>query len=269
MDDFGDTFSFIVTSRYMWTIGIRTLRRLYVSRARYGSGTWAGHCLIIIGQYAKEHPDHVFTDLELKTIDDCRPESEALGMYHPLEMMAHNVIVDRGYGSTSMELYSRLSERRCHGTPPCMDKFLDWMIINPVEYPTDPVLRNLTKKEYVRDDALTLPPGYRVQSRQYPLTLGHALMSRIVWSSGSSVNMALSKEFADKFAHGVWTGCAFDIVSFGEWKERDEDWKDVSVEVREDMVYLAVQDLQLIYDPNLAGRVGEDSEEEVDDLRTE
>ena len=58
----------------------------------------------------------------------------------------------------------------------------------------------------------------------------------------------MSPEFGDKLVHGPWTGCEFDIVGCEEWKDR-EGWKDVSVEVKGDMIYLAVQDGALRYTP--------------------
>lgn len=238
----------------MWTVGIRTLSRLYVPWALRGSGGWAGHRLIIPGDYSDGYPDGVFTDSDLAIIDNTDyNEDDDEGFFGPLLRLAYDITVDRNGYNAESKLHLRLAEgRRYRGTPPWMQKFLAWTCSaepSSLEYPTNPVLRNLTKKEYVRADALTLPHGYRVWYGSNPVTLGHAVMSRIVWSADPTVSIALSDEFADKFIHGVWAGCAFDIVELGEWAERD-GWNDVSAEVKEDLIYMGLQEGALSYDPS-------------------
>ena len=235
----------------MWTVGIRTLRRLYIPWALRGTGAWAGHRLIITGDYSDRYPEGVFTGPELAIMNNVSyDERDDEGFFTPLLRLAGGVTTDYKGCTAEDKLQSRLVERVgvhrwfYHRTPEWMDKFLPWTKPadeNSLEFPTDPVLRNLTKKEYIRADAFTLSRGYHVCSANNPVTLGYAVMSRIVWSADWSVPMNLSVDFATKLFHGPWTGCAFDIIGFGEWTDRD-GWNDVSAEAKEDLIYMGLQE---------------------------
>ena len=65
------------------------------------------------------------------------------------------------------------------------------------------------------------------------LTLGHALASRICWSTDWSCSMYLEGWLAKDLAHGPWAGDRFCIATMDEMPltPEGEAWKDVTVEV--------------------------------------
>ncbi|TRM65171.1 hypothetical protein BD626DRAFT_628409 [Schizophyllum amplum] len=97
------------------------------------------------------------------------------------------------------------------------------------------VLRNLSRNEYVRSQAMldlhkTVTPANPADWLPY---LGDAVMARICWAS--SPETSLNYEGPIQVHRGVWAGDRFDIVpeEFFE-KERqaaEQPWTDVSVEV--------------------------------------
>jgi hypothetical protein len=68
------------------------------------------------------------------------------------------------------------------------------------------------------------------------IDLGHVVLSRICWSSDSSVSM----RYDGDIHLGVWAGDRFDITSKDALDEKDEngqlvEWTDVTDEVLEEM----------------------------------
>ena len=97
-------------------------------------------------------------------------------------------------------------------------------------YPEDVpwILRNLTTREYVRSDAIALKPEYIHGPEIKFLGFGEVVLSRICWSSDSSISMA----YNGNIHRGVWAGHCFDITTRAR-HEQDvkEEWKDVSEEI--------------------------------------
>ena len=75
---------------------------------------------MIIGDYADNDPDYVFTDMEYDVIDNYRPPDGTLWyrptLYQPLARIAREVIVDEGGLHARSHLDSRLAERQRLGT---------------------------------------------------------------------------------------------------------------------------------------------------------
>ncbi|KAI1383388.1 uncharacterized protein F4822DRAFT_434509 [Hypoxylon trugodes] len=89
------------------------------------------------------------------------------------------------------------------------------------------ILRNLTKREFVRSEAIALKPEY-VRGPVIELVgFGEALLSRICWSSNPDV--AIDR--------GPWAGHRFDIITLSRHAAttRKEDWIDVSEEVSDSL----------------------------------
>jgi hypothetical protein len=97
-----------------------------------------------------------------------------------------------------------------------------------IEYQNADILRNISKRQYVRRRALrkmTCPTHWQWDT----VDLGHVVMSRICWSSDSSVAMS----YKGDIHRGVWAGDRFDITSADALDEKDEngqevEWTDVT-----------------------------------------
>jgi hypothetical protein len=97
------------------------------------------------------------------------------------------------------------------------------------------ILRNISKRQYVRRRALrkmACPRHWHWDT----VDLGHIVMSRICWSSDSSVAMS----YKGDIHRGVWAGDRFDITSADALDEKDEngqavEWTDVTDEVLKEM----------------------------------
>ncbi|KAF8285047.1 hypothetical protein DL93DRAFT_2092278, partial [Clavulina sp. PMI_390] len=70
------------------------------------------------------------------------------------------------------------------------------------------ILRNLSKKEYVRSKTLGVDDD--------AWGFGKVLLCRTLWSSSRSTSMVWSQEYDREWHRGVWAGDAFDIVSEAE-----------------------------------------------------
>ncbi|KAF8313465.1 hypothetical protein DL93DRAFT_1174539 [Clavulina sp. PMI_390] len=70
------------------------------------------------------------------------------------------------------------------------------------------ILRNLSKKEYVRSESLGVDDN--------AWGFAKVLLCRTLWSDSSSTAMVWSEEYDLEWHHGVWAGDAFDIVSEAE-----------------------------------------------------
>lgn len=153
-------------------------------------GSWAGDRVICLGDYAHSMPDGVLTEAEKTSSIASSPYSH-ISAYKEIELyQANRLIYPNGY---------------------------DW------------VLRNLTKKEFVRASAITLDeyPGHL---HSHP-SLGQALMTLICWSDDPSASMNVNFEIT----RGDWAGDRFDIRPLREVEEEIDkhDWMDISEAVAE------------------------------------
>jgi hypothetical protein len=160
-------------------------------------GSWAGDRIICVGDY----------------------------LYHrdrPLGLFTEDEIRDAGVNS----MY-KMAEEYATVTPVQLPPLADVFGHDRVW-----VLRNLSKREYVRIDGVgtALDKIFGpVVARGYP-GLGPAVLSRICWSSDSSG----SKHLCRGITRGVWAGDRFDIQPIDTVEDGD-DWKDVTDQVAEDV----------------------------------
>lgn len=91
------------------------------------------------------------------------------------------------------------------------------------------ILRNLTTKQLVRSEAIALSPDYIHGPCIDVIGFGEVVVSRICWSSSSSISMGDTINIS----RGVWAGHCFDITTLSRHEaERDAaEWSDVSDEV--------------------------------------
>ncbi|KAI0165680.1 hypothetical protein GGR57DRAFT_131822 [Xylariaceae sp. FL1272] len=98
------------------------------------------------------------------------------------------------------------------------------------------VLRNLTTKEIVCADAVSVSPDRIYGPDLGGVGLGEVVLSRIGWSTSPSVSM----EGPTNFSRGVWAGNAFDIITVSRHEKQTggNEWTDVNDEVMQDMAQI-------------------------------
>lgn len=99
-------------------------------------------------------------------------------------------------------------------------------------FPTDEpwILRNLTKKQFVRAEAIALKPEFIHGPDIDVIGFGEVLLMRICWSSAPAVGI----EDPTNICRGVWAGHRFDIRTLASHRREtgdEDDWVDVSDEV--------------------------------------
>ncbi|EJF62202.1 hypothetical protein DICSQDRAFT_135794 [Dichomitus squalens LYAD-421 SS1] len=96
-------------------------------------------------------------------------------------------------------------------------------------YPGGPnILCNLSKSEFVREDTLV-----KLMRGWHRVTLAHALLSRICWSTEPGISMMCGEKYRDSLVQGPWAGDRFRIVSADSMPapKVGTDWKDVTKDV--------------------------------------
>lgn len=113
----------------------------------------------------------------------------------------------------------------------------DWNPLWPLDFEGDNaeivILRNLSKKLYVRSDTLI------VTGQDIFCGLGRALLSRISWSGECDVSKT---SYNFDINRGAWAGDCFDIIKLRDLDPSTANWKDVTSEVREAMISTWLQD---------------------------
>jgi hypothetical protein len=102
------------------------------------------------------------------------------------------------------------------------------------------ILRNLSKDQYVREEAIKVAgvKGMSNNRSSKEIGLGQVVLSRICWSTDDSCAMS----YYDKDIYkGVWAGDRFDITTINQIGIEDgRKWTDVSDEVAEEMTKIWV-----------------------------
>ena len=91
-------------------------------------------------------------------------------------------------------------------------------------------LRNLSTRQYVRDDAINIDPS-RIRS---PIGLGQALVFKCGWSQ-DYFPLRGPDGLNESRWEGCWAGDRFDIVPHDKDAEWAKEWEDVSLEVARDV----------------------------------
>ncbi|KAI0334945.1 hypothetical protein GY45DRAFT_966156 [Cubamyces sp. BRFM 1775] len=94
--------------------------------------------------------------------------------------------------------------------------------------PAPEVLCNVSKREFVRRDALPKVPTFR------EVTLAHALIVQVLWSPDPSCGFRVADEYDERISRGPWAGdrfCVTTMATMPELAPGMEGWRDVSEEV--------------------------------------
>ena len=171
--------------------------------------SWAGDRIICLGDYHEDLPAGMLSTSEQEELDQA-DEGEEMKLYEFASEHYQNV------NGTSAFNRPQLSGGQ-------------W------------ILRNLSKYEYVREEAIKVAGGKGMSDNRSSkeVGLGQVVLSRICWSTDDSCAMS----YYDEDIHrGVWAGDRFDITTIDQIgvKDGEKQWTDVSDEVAKEMTEIWV-----------------------------
>ncbi|KII95831.1 hypothetical protein PLICRDRAFT_231146 [Plicaturopsis crispa FD-325 SS-3] len=180
-------------------------------------GCWAGDQIVCIGDYARDYPESIMDHQDVKWLEKYGAVSDSFETLYQ--------VAEYAYEEQSS---IRGSTRKTRNAFPAAA----W------------VLRNLTKRVYVRvaafkseqdraDDGLP-EDEVQLEFSDAGAHIGDVILSRICWSSDPSCSM--DKRDSERLTRGVWAGDRLDVVTLAALDS--EPWKDITEEVREDLISL-------------------------------
>ena len=215
-----------LTNQYFWSIGRERMHNYYASFLGRGART----NIVCVGEYVlpNDYPPDLFSAEELdvlrqKTIDDV-----PFTLYHFTSDSISDEEREVSIFLESDDLAIRLSLLH----DPAFASIRSEIYVEEETYlPEDQpwILRNLTTKQFVRSEAIALKPEFIHGPIISILGFGEIVMSRICWSSSSSVSMVDTTNIS----RGVWAGHCFDITTLSRHEDETNGigWSDVSDEV--------------------------------------
>ncbi|KAF9027733.1 hypothetical protein BDZ89DRAFT_1066648 [Hymenopellis radicata] len=238
-----DVIAFCLTALHFWRIGLPHYKALYMDYVRHAED-WSGDRLICMGDYAEDWPEGLITDERLEWLKasyiyyyGCEPGniSELLGMFsHVLRRWQWPTYDFPRRFQLKRNFLSRPRQKRLKFCPLYNYDVSAWFdltqSLGSSEHGGTCILRNLSKKVYVRQDALALKSedGASV----YYMSFGSLVLARIAWSNDPSMAMAYASDH--DMHRGVWAGDRFDIV-FADVIDHEDQWTDVSTAARKEL----------------------------------
>jgi hypothetical protein len=173
--------------------------------------TWAADRIICLGDYHEDLPAGMLTTSEQEELENTGDEEDGMELYSFADDQYQ--YVDGIDGCNRLEQNGQ-----------------------------NLVLRNLSKHEYVREEAIKVNSFDR-GGNSYPIGeigLGQVVLSRICWSTDDSCAM----RYEEDIHRGVWAGNRFDITTIDQFKlvDGEQEWKDVSDEVAKEMTEIWVSE---------------------------
>ncbi|KAF8916450.1 hypothetical protein CPB85DRAFT_1559553 [Mucidula mucida] len=271
-----DVFAFSLTASHFWRIGVCHFKVLYTNYFRRAKD-WSRARLICLGD-ASGCPDGLVSEELVEELEDAYFDlfgEEDVGIYSLLCQFSerdYKVKWPMAWDFRERCALSKLNPlvRKKSGDaygweddtylPLYKYDFSAWIKLcdlprgHNLERPC--VLRNLSKKVYVRDDALLLETEDTTEDEDgaeaaegaedaeedeaesrdvqpYYMSFGSLLILRIAWSTDLSLGTAND----DDLCRGIWAGDRFDIVSLGV-VEKEEGWTDVSTAERAQLIQI-------------------------------
>lgn len=230
-----DIFSLCVCSIHFWMVGVYHLKALHDEDD--SRENWAGDRIICMGDYAKALPECMLTNAEIKQYELERQSDLGSSFYYAFaDMHRHPPPPLFDYTAIKHRLHSK-SRTYLDSLNPSW--WTMWAISTQrIRYHYDQeftwVLRNLSKKVYVRADKLPLKPEHigrpwEINGMSFG-TLVTSVTSRIAWSSEANLSMEYCNEH--NMHRGVWAEDRFDVVNI---REVEEGWEDVSAEAKKEL----------------------------------
>jgi hypothetical protein len=192
------------------------------------SYSWAGDRILCVGDYLKNEdiPEKILTPEEMDEFTDGGQDTLYEYPFYQVngagfsmrqfwrECGVQTRLIKNAYSRNDSAALNHLCS--FDYTPP------------PPAHPT--VLRNLSRRQYVRESAmLELQAKYAEAKILQKVGFGEIIMTRICLSSDPSVSMS----YDGAIHRGVWGGDRFDIVARSEW--HDPTWTDASDEVLKEL----------------------------------
>ena len=219
IEEFSDVICLALASEHIFRAGEFRIRA-------ETQQSWAGHRLICVGNYLdnEDIPQGLLTSDEQEELNCGVLEDD--GEPHTL----HSLALERFSSVSSCMRHNRSNYFFQHfvslSAPGEIQMLIGRMVFKEIVDQFNPrvqdndklILRNLTKKQYVREGATST-------------SLGTIVLARICWSSDSSCNMAYK---GHALTRGVWAGDRFDITTLDQLEE-GTGWTDVSKEVDDEM----------------------------------
>ncbi|KAI1761723.1 hypothetical protein GGR53DRAFT_457736 [Hypoxylon sp. FL1150] len=220
-----DTICFGLANQYLWTLALSHVHNYYASLL----GAWAGQSIVCVGGDIKPDNYPLPGLFSAEYIDELRPPRTNLhrkddgveivycGQPFTLSHLAEasvsetqdNVFLE-GKGR---RIYNRCVAR-CKTKDPAFSKARLWEIVRTEStyYPRDQpwILRNLTTKEFVRSEVVTIRPEYVRGPDITLLGFGEVVMARTCWSS-TPWDVRINNTAGPP--RGVWAGHRFDITT--------------------------------------------------------
>ncbi|KAI1290515.1 hypothetical protein F5Y03DRAFT_62859 [Xylaria venustula] len=250
MGNIGDVVALSITSQYYLSIGREYLEDYYTSQL----GLWAGTNIVCVGDYVEpnDYPPGLFSNQRLEILrrmtigpsEDCSDSDYEEAQNRPFTLFDFtnsNMSTLIGTPSNSYDISHSVMvsclHRHITGDPgyDYIRRYNDMLEKSETHFPTNQqwILRNLTTRQIVRSEAIALSPEYISGPDIEVLGFGEVVMSRICWSTDSSVSM----NDQTNISRGVWAGHRFDITTLSRHKDetRGEEWSDASEEVAKEI----------------------------------
>jgi hypothetical protein len=256
LDSIEDILCLALTSRqYLWAIGLEYMHCYYASFL----GRWAGVNIVCVGEdvRAGDFPPKLFSveevdELNQKTIDEAGSDdgywdesndsAKPFTLYHFSLPTVSDPEETDDVRIESSGIYLDCRKRSKHRDPAFQLASRELLVSDSNYLPQDEpwILRNLTTKEIVRSEAIALKPEFVRGPHIDVLGFGHAVLSRICWSTSPSLS-TVDPRGTTSITRGVWAGHCFDITTLARHESETEGvtgWSDVSRQVAEEMAVI-------------------------------
>ncbi|MCJ1359359.1 MAG: hypothetical protein MMC33_009361 [Icmadophila ericetorum] len=230
--DYEETLRFGFTCSYLWI----TSQRHLLSLRSQGIGYLAGESLVLVGDLIRrgDFPPSMEKENQIQ----CGETSNLYKIarrsrrFRPMHanITDYRFIRDKGIYEEYLRLPKPLQAHLLTITKPTEMWYNDLLAEN------DWILRNLTKKEYVRKAALEAPSEAYRTNGSIDLDYTSLLLFRTCWAEQTWMGMG----YAGDFHRGKWAGDRFDFVKLDHHHaetggKNSADWKDVTVEASREM----------------------------------
>ncbi|KAI0690322.1 hypothetical protein BC835DRAFT_1417896 [Cytidiella melzeri] len=224
IDELHNAASLALADGKLLKIGLRRIEELQ----RHVYCSWAGDRVLCIGDYTDDddYPDSVKNTVEV-IMQNLRDHAEEYPYIHSFySAAAESAIFRRFQESQQVRGVNKLGLELRRRREDASDLYE--ALVSP-NYPPvhEWVLCNISKGEYVRQTSIEAINKNKKMDVTYDL--GHALLSRICWSSDDSISMPY-KNPSNPLHRGSWAGDRFEVTTLDKLRP-DIAWRDVSEEV--------------------------------------
>ncbi|KAI0683677.1 hypothetical protein BC835DRAFT_1423075 [Cytidiella melzeri] len=219
IDQLSDAACFALADGKLFRIGLARIEEL--QRLLYS--IWAGDRVLVIGDYTKDNDypesvrDTVKEELQYYAEDEAEEDTNDDSRFHHLASEYY----DRPYRSENVwERHNVLKWNEDKD-----ESNYKALVKQHYDHSSVWVLCNISKGEFVRKTSL---------KDFFWADLGHAMLSRICWSSDSSIAMSYENE-KNPLHRGSWAGDRFEVTTMDRLRS-DIEWRDVSKEVADTLL---------------------------------